>query len=258
VTPKAFVPTVAALLVSAALAAPPVRAEEAPAPPPSISTRLDALARDSAKLDIAREGFELAQKAHAASPEGFDAAWRLARASFFYGYALAERDPKERKRVGLIGYEAGRVATRAKPDRVEGWYWGACAMGEFGQAAGIFEAIKEGVATNIKEMFERAIAIDPDYHEAAPLEALGAYYLVLPWPLKDLKKAKGLLEDAIGRAPKRVRIHAYLGDLYGALGEKAKAQRHYGTCAALPMRLEVEVDAPKWRAHCAKKASPPP
>jgi len=229
----------------------------APAVADDVAT-LDGLARQAAQVGHAKRGYEEAERALSRHPAAYDVQWRAARAAFFYGMVLGESDQKTRAKVGMRGYEIAQLAIAAAPKRVEGHYWGACALGEFAQAAGIWAAVREGVADKIRSALERAVAIDPAYNEAGPLEALGRYYFALPWPLRDVEKSRGLLARGAKIAPQKLRLRAYYADALQKAGEETQAHSHYRACATGEARVEVELDITRWQAHCkARLASTP-
>jgi tetratricopeptide (TPR) repeat protein len=260
------IPTAASLLfflpgcttVGTALLATVMLAAANPPPLTDDVAALDALALEASKLARAKHGYEEAERALSRHPLAHEVQWRAARAAFFYAFVLGEADQKTRAKVGMRGYEVAQLAIASAPKRVEAHYWSACALGEFAQAAGVWAAIKEGVADKIRTGFERAIAIDPAYNEAGPLEGLGRYYFALPWPMRDVGRSRELLARGVKLAPQKLRLQAYYADALAADGEHAEALAHYRACATGAARPHFELDVARWQAHCKAKlpASP--
>lgn len=209
---------------------------------------LDALDREAFENARAAVAMQRARALFAANPTSYDAAWRVARAAFKQAYT--SQDTALKLALGQEGYQASQRALALRPDGVEALYWGSCALGEYGQSAGILQAVMDGVAGKIQKGFERAIQIDRSYNEAGPLEALGRYWYTLPWPMRDHARALALLEEGARIAPHKLRLQAYLGDSYLALERRDDARRAYERCARAELRREIEVDAAIWQAHC--------
>ena len=122
----------------------------------------------------------------ATDPQSYEAEWRLARAYFWVAYTQPNRIAKKAMAGKAVEW-ADRVR-RDRPDRVEGHYLYAIAVGAYADTIGNAEAAIEGLAGRVESEALRAYEIDRDYYYGAPGTVLGRYYFMLPWPLRDLQR----------------------------------------------------------------------
>ena len=92
-------------------------------------------------------------------------------------------------KVGKKGMEVADKAIKLKPDQPHGYFWYGSCVGTYKDGVGLLAAIKEGLKDQTQSNFEKAYEIDKMYEEAGPILALGRFWSVLPWPLKDNDKA---------------------------------------------------------------------
>lgn len=225
-------------------------------PAADVATRyadLDALFEIRGMPGVDQRALTLARDLASAHPADYGACWRLARAAFL----IAQRAPEKatQERVGDEGYQAAARALAARPDGVEALYWGACSLGVYARAAGVMASIRNGVAGKIEGMLTRANTLAPTLHGGGPAEALGRYWYALPWPLKDLKRSRALLEQSLRHAPSRVRARAYLGDTLLALGSTAEARDEYRRCASSTIGLPHNPYGAQWLVYCKQQLS---
>lgn len=186
----------------------------------------------------------------ASRPHSYDAWWRLARA----GFAAAHRagTKKERREFGEEGYQAGLKAIEINPLGAEGFFWGASALGEHCRACNVVKVISQGLVGKLEAMFTRAVELDRTLDQGAPLMALGMYWTHLPWPLRDLGKAEGLLRQALEVAPDCRRNQARLADLLAQVDKDEEATALYRRCA-VKVTGEASREDARWRGHCEGK-----
>jgi cytochrome c-type biogenesis protein CcmH/NrfG len=157
------------------------------------------------------------------APDDYEVLWRLARLEFW-----AADDPAlpnaEKSKHGKQAWEYGDRATRAKPDRVEGWDYAAAGTGNYALGIGVFRALGEGIEGKFKERLARAEKLDPDYEHGAIQTAWGRFWFKLPWPKYDARKSRRALEQALEKNPDNVRAHVYLADLYRKEGQADRAR----------------------------------
>jgi len=191
-----------------------------PAPGPAIA-RMDELwaTRDDtgAMQDAVRAGNELI----AADPTNYEAEWRLARA--YWWLALTQRDRLGRKALAVRAMEWAERARNHRPERVEGHYFMAISVGEYGATIGVMQALVDGIAGKVESAALRANEIDSDYAVGAPGIVLGRYYFMLPWPKRDLHRSQRYLENVVRRHPGKLIAHQFLAETYYALGERDQA-----------------------------------
>ncbi|MCP4678812.1 MAG: hypothetical protein GY854_25660 [Deltaproteobacteria bacterium] len=197
------------------------------------------------------KAIETSRGLYAKNPKSYGAAWRFARASFFLAHRT--NDKKKKSKIGYEGYEAGVQAQKLNPKGAEGFYWGACALGEYGMSAGIVRAISKGIGGKIKKMLTRAYNLDRHSSYAGPSGALGRYWYMIPWPMKDLEKSIKYLEEAVRLAPLKLRHHAHLADAYLADERTDLAMKHFKICAGGDPDKEEYLDGVEWKRYCKNK-----
>ncbi len=134
-------------------------------------------------------------------------------------------------------------AVKAKPDRVEPWFWLGAATACWAKEKGKFSQLSTIEA--IRDAFGRAIAIDPSYLHAGALRARGKLYSQAPgWPLSVGDKAKGRkdLEDALKLHETRRNL-IYLAEFFADQDECATTKKLLAQAAAKPRILSKYEEA---------------
>jgi tetratricopeptide (TPR) repeat protein len=135
----------------------------------------DALYRERSSLTKAREAAAIWTDRLAKNPKDFDAAWKLARATYWLG---GHEDPAARRAALERGVEAGRQASVLEPARPEGYFWMAASMGSLAESFGLRQGLK--YRTPIREALEKVLQIDPAYQNGSADRALGRWYYKVP------------------------------------------------------------------------------
>lgn len=177
------------------------------------------------------------------APDEYGVLWRQARL-YFWIADDPNLDKNEKSRVGKIAWDFGDRATRANPDRVEGWNYAAAGMGNYALGIGIFTALRQGIEGKFKERLSRAEQIDPGFENGAIQTAWGRFWYELPWPKYSAKRSRQALEDALRRNPDNVRARVYLADLWLKEDEADKAKAELAKAVANP---PGRYDAPEER-----------
>jgi len=137
------------------------------------------LADDPEELYRQREDLSSAKRAaeiwSAKAGTDFDAAWKLARASYWIGGHAPEGERRAALERGVV---AGETAARLGPDRPEGHYWLAADMGALAESFGMSQGMK--YRSRIKAELERVAAIDAAWEQASAVTALGRWYYLVP------------------------------------------------------------------------------
>ena len=142
------------------------------------------------------------------------------------GYALAakslavhahyEASEEEFREVVDRAMRMGEEAIGADPNNAEAHYQSAHAVGRYAQRVGAFTALREGLAGNIRDLLEAALAIEPDFVDA--MLALGGWHADLDAEGFIARRMYGgskeeaviLLDRALELAPEsKVVLHAY-------------------------------------------------
>jgi hypothetical protein len=188
----------------------------------------------------------LATNALALDPKSYEVQWRLARAYFWVAYAQSNR--VTRKAVAVKAVEWADRARSQRPDRVEGHYFYAIAMGEYAGTIGVMQAVMDGVAGKIESSASRAHQIDRDFDYGGPGTVLGRYYFMLPWPKRDLASSRRYLEEVVARHPRKLIARDYLAETYYELGERDKAREQLTFVLANDVAPGTELDQPPPKA----------
>ncbi|MCI0571356.1 MAG: tetratricopeptide repeat protein [Myxococcaceae bacterium] len=167
-----------------------------------------------------------------AQPDSFEHVWRLSRV--LYWQADAMPDKAEKKRLGYEGWQYGDRAARLNPKRAEGHYYAAICIGVYGDGAGLFAALAEGLEGKFLERIDRAIGLDAWLDRGGPLVARGRYHFSMPWPKRDNRRARELYEYVLARHPGNVRARYYLAQLELREGNPRAAREAIAKVQATP------------------------
>src|SRR5215207_8617778 len=128
-----------------------------------------------ADIARAREALSIWDARLHANPRDYEAAWKIARATYWIG-------PHEAKDAGRRtlerGVAAGKDATAIAPQRPEGYFWGAANMGALAESYGLRQGLRYRGA--IKDALEQVISIDPAFQKGSGYSALGRWYHRVP------------------------------------------------------------------------------
>ena len=126
-------------------------------------------------------------------PGNFDLNWKCARAYREYGETAkkgkAEGWKKICKEYGKKGMEYAGSAREINSDHPAGHYYYGLCVGIYSDGTGILTALKEGLKDKTQSSFEKAYELDKMYEDAGSILALGRFWAVLPWPMKNKKKS---------------------------------------------------------------------
>jgi tetratricopeptide (TPR) repeat protein len=142
---------------------------------PSTTEDPDRLYADRANLASAQRAAALWEERLARDPKDFEAAWKLARASYWLGGhvpANAQRSQLER------GIDAARRAVMLEPGRPEGHFWMAANMGTLAESFGLRQGLK--YRGPVKNELETVLKIDPAFLQGSADRVLGRWYNRVP------------------------------------------------------------------------------
>jgi len=153
------------------------------------------------------------KKAEALAPDDYEVLWRIAR--WYYWMADAPGIPDEEKaRLGKTTWDYGDKATKANPNRVEGWFYASTGVGMYSIGISIVKALLDGMESKYLDRLKKAQGIDPSYYGYGAEVAWGRYYYELPWPKYDAEKSEQALRQALKLYPKNLRAKVFLAELY--------------------------------------------
>ena len=153
-------------------------------------------------------------------PVSYEARWKAAKALFFVGRGAA--DDKEKLRFFSEAVAQAKEAVRLGPESVEGHFWLAANLGEYGQARGVLKSLF--LKNDIKRELDAAIRIDERFDCGASYIAMGRIYYKAPRIFGgDLRKSRDLLEKARKMCPRTTTTLLYLAETYWGLKERSRA-----------------------------------
>jgi len=181
---------------------------------------------DQGGLENYKQALELYKKALAETPNDYQVNWKCARAHREYGNAAkiekAEGWKKTCAQYGKEGMNYAQKATEIEPEKPDGYYYYGLNVGTYSDGLSILTALSEGLKGKTQNSFEKAYKLDKMYNEAGPMIALGRFWQVLPWPMRDRKKALKYYREYQGTQyfADNIEMHVYLGELLIQIGGK--------------------------------------
>lgn len=198
---------------------------------PSAQTDPDALYQDRAHLTSAKQAADIWSRELKARPENFDAAWKLARITYWLG---THAPAAERRRFLEEGIKAGEAARALEPNRPDGHFWTAATMGALAEGYGLRNGLK--YRKPIREALERVLAIDPSYLNGSADRALGRWYHKVPGLFGgDRKKAETHLRASLSRDPNSTLSHYFLAELLIDENRRQEARTELETVLSAPI-----------------------
>jgi tetratricopeptide (TPR) repeat protein len=130
---------------------------------------------DRANLTSATAASALWATAVEQDPRDFDAAWKLARVSYWLGGHAPE---KERRAHLERGMQAARAAIALEPKRPEGHFWLAANMGTLAESFGLRNGLR--YRGQVKQALETVLQLDPAFMNGSADRVLGRWYFRVP------------------------------------------------------------------------------
>lgn len=191
----------------------------------------DALYGDREHLPSALNAAALWERRMSSDPRDFDAAWKLARATYWLGSHVTADARKQQYERGIL---AGRRAAMLEPQRPEGHFWLAANMGAMAESFGIRAGIR--YRSPVKRELETALALSPSYDGGAADRALGRWYYRVPGLFGgSKKKSVEHLQRALTYDPVSAASHYFLAETLIALNRWDDARRELEHVLAAPL-----------------------
>lgn len=172
-----------------------------------------------------REGIALLRRVRTVSAHDYEAAWRLARLSYYLGSQT--KDEKERDDAFREGVQAGEDAARWQDGRPEGHFWLGANMGGRAQnnpLGGVADA------EDIRKEMKKVITLDEDYEFGSAYMVLGQVDLELPRLMGgDPQEAVKNLETGLRYGENNSLLRLHLAEAYLATGRKDDARKQLDT-----------------------------
>jgi len=172
-------------------------------------------------LQKARVAVASLRQARTADYNNYEAAWKLARASFYVGDHTD--DDGERDDMFREGTEAGKAAVQLDPNKPEGHFWlGA----NYGGTAAHSTIANLSSFQDIKTEMEAVLKIEESYQGYSAYLGLGRLYLQAPRMLGgDSSKAIEYLEKGVKLSPNNSLMRYHLAEGLEANNRDAEAKK---------------------------------
>ena len=169
-------------------------------------------------------------------PRSFDAAWKLARVSYWLG---SHELPDARRKALERGIEAGRLAATLEPKRAEGHFWMAANMGSLAESFGLRQGLK--YRGQIKDELETVLRLDPGFQRGSAVRALGRWYYRVPGLFGGSnKKSEDHLRKSLTYDANSTVSHFFLAETLFELDREAEAIEELKKVIAAPFDAEWE------------------
>ena len=181
---------------------------------------------DQGGIENYKQALELYKKALAETPNDYEANWKCARAHREYGDSAKTEKAEGWKKIcaqyGKAGMSYAKKATEIEPEKPDGYYYYGLNVGTYSDGVSVLTALSEGLKGKTQNSFEKAYELDKMYNEAGPMIALGRFWQVLPWPMRDRKKALKYYREyqSTQYFADNIEVHVYLGELLIQIGGK--------------------------------------
>ncbi|HZI60242.1 MAG TPA: TRAP transporter TatT component family protein [Pyrinomonadaceae bacterium] len=188
-------------------------------------TEAEALWEGREDLAKVRVAVAALRQARTADYSNYEAAWKLARASFYVGDHTENDD--ERDNMFRGGTEAGKSAVKLQPDKPEGHFWlGA----NYGGAASHSTIANLSSFNDIKTEMEAVLRIDETYQGYSAYLGLGRLYLQAPRMFGgDTSKAIEYLEKGVKLNPNHSLMRYHLAQAYESDNRDGEAKKQLET-----------------------------
>jgi tetratricopeptide (TPR) repeat protein len=199
----------------------------------------DTLFEGREDLNKARVAVAALRQARLADYGNYDAAWKLARASFHVGdrtQSSAERDD-----MFSEGTDAGKAAVKLQPDKPEGHFWlGA----NYGGSAAHSTIANLSSFQDIKREMETVLKLDESYEGYSAYLGLGRLYLQAPKVLGgDTEKAIEYLGKGLKLNPTHGLMRYHLAQAYASANQDEAAKQQ------LEILIKMPSSDPKYAAE---------
>lgn len=183
-----------------------------------------------------KKAVELSLKYVQENPNSYDANWIAAKAHRQYGEWVRREQLPGWKQIcrdyGKKGMQYGEKAIALQPTRAEGYLFYAISVGTYADGVSVLTALKEGLKGKTQSGLENAYKYDKMYEDGAPIKALGRFWQVLPFPLKNKHKALQYLQEYNKYFPDEVEGLVFLGEAYIDVRDKSAAKPVLAKAAA--------------------------
>ena len=177
----------------------------------------------AAREDISKARVAVAAYRQAVTADygNYEAAWKLARASFYVGDHTDSDD--ESDNMFRTGIEAGKAAVKLQAGRPEGHFWLGANYGGDAQRSTLASL---ATVQDIRTEMETVIKLDEKFQGGAAYLGLGRLYLKAPKVLGgDTSKAIDYLKKGLAINPNNSLMKYYLAEAYADEHRDAEAKK---------------------------------
>jgi tetratricopeptide (TPR) repeat protein len=208
----------------------------------------DALYRQREDLNAAKRAAEIWDGRRRANPQDFEAAWKLARANYWLGGHVPQR---ERKAALEAGIAAGRAAVAVQPNRPEGHFWIAANMGALAESFGLRQGLK--YRGDIRDELMIVLKLDPAFQQGSADRALGRWYFKVPGLFGgSKKKSEEHLRRSLTYNPNSTASRYFLAETLLDMDRKAEAIAELQRVLELPLDPEWEPEDREFKAKAQR------
>ena len=201
---------------------------------PGAAQNADTLYADRADLTSATAASALWSEALKRDPRDFEAAWKLARVSYWLGGHAPEKD-----RRGYLesGMQAARAAIALEPQKPDGHFWLAANMGTLAESFGLRNGLR--YRGPVKDELETVLKLDPAFMNGSADRVLGRWYFRVPKLLGGSnKRAEEHLRASLKYDDNSTISHFFLAELLIDEDRKPEARAELQKVIDAPLSVE--------------------
>jgi len=197
---------------------------QAPLTAPDAARKVEEMWKRRDDPAVLAEAKQILDQALARAPDDYGLLWRAA-AWHFWKSDEPGLPKAEKTRLGKLGWDLAERAVARNPDGAAGHFWAAVTMGNYALGLGVVRAIAQGIEGKFRHHIDAAERLDPRYGQGSIQNTLGAYYMSLPWPKRDVKKAAEWFDKALAINPHNLRTRVFMAQLNLREDRPAEAKR---------------------------------
>jgi len=126
-----------------------------------------------------------------------------------------------------------RRAIELQPADARGHLLMAMNVGMLGMSRGKLDAFLSGIPGRVMRAYTKAIALDETCESAGPLQVEGRFRSLVPFPFRNLRRARTSLKKAASIASVKQTLF-FLGDAYARGGDLAAAEKAWRAALVAP------------------------